>query len=463
MNRTPGPVPSHDRTDPADAGSPEGDAFLRAPNRTLVLLSLPVLLSLIAEPLTGLADTAFVAQLGSVALSALGVGTIVLSGSFWIFNFLGIGTQTEVAQALGARRLDRAVNLSSLAFVLAAVFGLVALVAGWVFTGVVASAMAATGEVRDAAILYIRIRLLAAPAVLVTTVAFGALRGLQDMRSPMVIAIAVNVLNIVLDAALIPGIGPIPGFGIAGAAWATVFSQCLGAAWALLTVRRKLGLSRSFAFRDAGRLLVVGRDLFLRTGLLTLFLLLTTRAATRIGADAGAAHQAIRQVWVLTALILDAFAATAQSLVGYYIGAGRREALLKVARVASAWSFGTGVALALAMWAGQGVIATLLVPADGRAIFAAAWMMSALFQPVNALSFATDGLHWGTGDYRYLRNAMIAATSTGAAALHFTTRAGMDSLAVIWLVTGGWITIRAVLGIARIWPGVGKSPFAASG
>ena len=63
------------------------------------------MLQAVAEPLTGLADTAFVARLGSTALAALGVGTIVLSGSFWIFNFLGIGTQTEVAQSLGSRRL----------------------------------------------------------------------------------------------------------------------------------------------------------------------------------------------------------------------------------------------------------------------------------------------------------------------------------------------------------------------
>ena len=82
--------------------------FVRSPHRTLVSLSIPVLISLIAEPLTGLADTAFVARLGSAPLAALGVGTVLLSSVFWIFNFLGIGTQTEVARALGAGRRERA-------------------------------------------------------------------------------------------------------------------------------------------------------------------------------------------------------------------------------------------------------------------------------------------------------------------------------------------------------------------
>ncbi|KPJ76279.1 MAG: MATE family efflux transporter, partial [Deltaproteobacteria bacterium SG8_13] len=79
--------------------APNEHPFLRFPHATLVSLSIPVLFSLVAEPLTGLVDTAFVARLGAVSLAALGVGAVVLAGVFWIFNFLGIATQTHVAQA----------------------------------------------------------------------------------------------------------------------------------------------------------------------------------------------------------------------------------------------------------------------------------------------------------------------------------------------------------------------------
>ena len=68
-------------------------------------MSFPVLLSLVAEPLTGLADTVFVARLGAESLAALGAGTVALSSVFWVFNFLGIATQTEVAQEYGSRIL----------------------------------------------------------------------------------------------------------------------------------------------------------------------------------------------------------------------------------------------------------------------------------------------------------------------------------------------------------------------
>ncbi|MFQ5768441.1 MAG: MATE family efflux transporter, partial [Acidobacteriota bacterium] len=89
--------------------------FVRRPHATLLALSLPVLLSLVAEPLAGLADTAFISRLGAVPVAALGVGTVLLSGVFWIFNFLGIGAQTQVARSLGAGDGDRAAQMAAMA------------------------------------------------------------------------------------------------------------------------------------------------------------------------------------------------------------------------------------------------------------------------------------------------------------------------------------------------------------
>ncbi len=441
--------------------NPAEHPFLQAPNRTFLALSIPVLFSLVAEPLTGLADTAFVARLGATPLAALGVGTMVLSSIFWIFNFLGIATQTEVAQQLGAGNRSRAAEFSGLALALSGLFALALVGLGLLLAGAAAGAMGATGEMKDAATQYLRIRFFGAPAVLLTTAAFGALRGLQDMKTPFWIAVSINALNIVLDALLIFGAGPIPAFGIAGAAWATVASQWVGGIWAVAAVRARLGLPSHLPFADARRLLAVGRDLFFRTGLLSFFLLLTTRTATRIGTDAGAAHQAIRQVWLFTALLLDAYAATAQSLIGYFRGAGRMELMRRVAFVACAWSLGTGILLAVLMLVGGGVVSRWLVPVSAQSLFAIAWWVSAASQPLNALSFATDGIHWGTGDYRFLRNAMVLATGLGALSLLFIDPSAGGALTTVWLVTSGWIAVRAVLGLLRIWPGIGASPFSA--
>ena len=421
-------------------------------------MSLPVLLSLVAEPLTGLADTVFVAQLGAESLAAMGAGTVAISSIFWAFNFLGIGTQTEVAQAYGRQEVERASEIGGLAAALSIAIGVLLTGAGLLLVPYVSTIMGAEGAVHDFSSQYIRIRLFGSPAVLVSLAAFGILRGLQDMRTPFRVAVSINILNIILDPLLIYGYGPFPRLGIFGAGLASTISQWIGAFWAVGVVLRRLGIPARIRLGDVVKLFQVGRDLFIRTGLLTAFFIFSTRAATRIGPDAGAAHQAIRQVWVFTALFLDAYAITGQSLIGFFMGPGRLEQARRVARLVYAWSAATGVILSAAMWLGQNLVVRLLLPPSAGGIFFSAWLMAVVFQPINALAFASDGIHWGTGDFRFLRNVMIAATTFGGIAIYLLDETVSGALMWIWLITGCWITIRAGFGVLRIWPGIGKSP-----
>jgi MATE family multidrug resistance protein len=294
----------------------------------------------------------------------------------------------------------------------------------------------------------------------VTVAAFGALRGLHDMKTPLWIAAGSNAINAILAAVLITGMGPVPGFGIAGAGFAAVISQWAGAVYAALAIRRRLGFPARIDWRRTGALLVVGRDLFLRTGLLVLFVALTTRAATRLGPEAGAAHQAIRQIWILSAFALDAFAASAQSLVGYFMGAGKPAHARRVASVAVAWGTGLGAAIAGGMLVAEDAVAALLVPLAATPAFASGWWIAAAAQPLSAVSFVTDGIHWGTRDYRYLRNAMATASAGGALLLFLGEASSRATLASVWWITALWIAVRAAAGAARVWPGVGRAPLA---
>jgi MATE family multidrug resistance protein len=424
----------------------------------MLALSVPVLFSLIAEPLTGLADTAFVARLGAEALAALGVGTAALSSIFWIFNFLGIGTQTEVAQAMGRDNEARASRMVYLALGMALAIGTVMVLIGQPLMRPATQLLGAQGSVADQAATYMRVRLFGAPAVLTLLVIFGALRGVQDMRTPLWIALTLNAINIALDALLVTGPGPIPALGIAGVAIASVIAQWIGALWGLVVIRRAFPLPQRIDLSESRRLLRVGGDLFIRTAMLNLYLLLTTRVVTSASAEAGAAHQAIRQFWIFTALGLDALAITAQSLVGFFIGGDAVAQARQVARVACLWGLALGLVLGISMIAGEGAIARLLVPSSALLLFQAAWPIAALAQPLNALAFVTDGVHWGTGDFRYLRNAVIISSVIGGAALLLVDQQSPAALVWVWLITGFWIALRAGLGVIRIWPGIGQAP-----
>ncbi len=445
MNQTTSPAQSH--------------PFLRQPNRTILYLSLPILLSLIAEPLTGLVDTGFIARLGTVPLAALGVGTGALSSVFWVFGFLGIATQTEVAQTYGRGDIEAATKAVSLAFLLGLILSLFLSAILLVAAPLVSAALGAEGAVQDLSTDYIQLRLLGAPAVIVVIVGFGALRGLQDMRSPLWIALGINIANILLDYLFIFGWSAIPALGVAGAALASSLSQWLGAVWILRKVHRRLGFSRDIRWKDGIKLLHVGRDLFIRSGSLTLFILFATRVATQIGAEAGAAHQVIRQVWFFTALISEAFATTAQSLVGYFYGSGQLNQVKRVALSTMRWSVGTGFIMMFVMLASTAFVTGTLVPADAATVFYASWIISALSQPLNAIAFVTDGIHWGTSDYRFLRNAMIMATVFGLLALQLTPIDSPTAFSAVWLATVLWIAIRGFWGLLRVYPGIGDSPF----
>jgi len=438
--------------------APDAHPFHDRPHRTLVTLSFPVLFSLLAEPLTGLADTAFVSRLGPVPLAALGVGTIALSSMFWIFNFLGIGSQTEVAQALGRQKGQQAVRITSLALAVAIAIGSALIVAGFPLAGILASLLGGEGAVHADASAYIQLRLLGAPGVLIMMVGFGVLRGMQDMRTPLWIAVAVNVLNIVLDPLLIYGSGPIPALGVAGAGLASSIAQNLGALWVIWELWRRLGLTRHFNLGDATRLLKVGGDLFLRTGLLMLYLLLATRVANQISPEAGAAHQAIRQAYLFSAFIMEAYAITAQSLVGYFLGAGELETARRVARISTLWSLVTGIILTVALVLLTDAIGALLVPPEAMALFIPAWIATAMLQPLSGLAFVTDGIHWGTADFRYLRNGMFFSTIAGVAALLLIDTSQPDALVWVWLTMVAWLGVRSAFGLVRIWPGMMDSP-----
>lgn len=442
------------RTNSTDAPHP----FVRRPHRTLLAMAWPVLLAQAAEPIVGLVDTAFVSRLGADALAALGVGTAALSSVFWVFNFLSIGAQTKTAQATGANDDKRARDIAAITLVLAAGIGLLLIALIWPVLDGLTRAMGATGQMHEPAVTYMRIRLFGSPAVLLALGAFGVLRGLQDMRSPLYVAVSINLLNAALDAILIVGLGPFPAWGVAGAAIASTISQWLGALWAVGLVIRRLGLPRRLALGEIGGMFLIGRDLFIRTGLLTLFLLLCTRAATRLGADSGAAHQGVRQAWVFAALFLDAFAITGQSLIGFFFGASSIPQARSVAKLVCLWTLGTGMVLAVGMLLSIPQAQWMLVPPSSAAQFTSAWVICAVTMPLSALAFATDGIHWGSGDFPYLRNGVIVATSLASAVLVVLERSGSLTLDRIWWLLAVWVGLRAFWGLVRIYPGVGQSP-----
>jgi MATE family multidrug resistance protein len=298
-----------------------------ATDREILGLAIPALGALAIDPLLTLADTAFVARLGTVPLAALGVDTAILGFAFFAFNFLAYVVTPLVARALGAGRIEEARRWVGDALLLAVALGVVVSIVVELSAPLLVDLMGAGPEVADPAISYLRIRALATPAVLVVTAGHGAFRGHKDTRTPLKVALGVNLINLVLDPILIFS----AGWGLEGAAVATVVAQYVGAVWFL-----RLLIARDMAARPRGlraslpSLLDLGRNgalLTLRSGLLLASLTVAASVATRLGPSEIAAHQLVAQVFLLSALLADSFAIAAQAMVADTAGRGDRAVL----------------------------------------------------------------------------------------------------------------------------------------
>lgn len=410
-------------------------------DREIVRLALPAFGALIAEPLYLLADTAIVGHLGTHQLGGIAIAAIVLTAVFGIFNFLAYTTTGTVARHIGAENPRAAAEHGIDGIWLAAALGLGLMALGIAAVPLIVRAMGASSAVRPFASEYLRLSLLGAPFVLFTLASAGYLRGLQDTRTTLYVAVGANVLNIALELFFIYTLHA----GIAGSAWGTVLAQVAAAfVFLVIVTRRARNAGASLRPRKQGirASAVVGSQLIVRTGSLLAALLVTTAIAARISDVALAAHQIAFQIWIFLALALDAIAIAGQALVGRYLGASDARTARNVSRrmleIGVAAGLGVGALVAITRpWLATAFTNDVHVRAQTEQIL---WFVAAL-QPIAAAVFIFDGILIGAGDARYLALAMVVASLAYGVLL--AVLASLDvTLAWLWAAFTLWMLFR---------------------
>jgi putative MATE family efflux protein len=421
-------------------------ALLRSPyDREILTLALPALGALAAEPLYLLADTAMVGHLGTQELAALAIAGTLIAGAFTLFNFLTYGTTAQVARLQGAGEAQAAGRIAAQALWLSSAIGLglTVVLAGAAVPLV--DLMGGEGRTGDLAVLYLRIGSLGLSFALIALAGQGYLRGISDLRTPLVIVVAANAANVILNLLFIYGFG----WGLAGSAWATVLAQAgMGAAFvcALLAApadSRRPSLER---MRPLGR---IGGQIFVRTTALYASFLVASAVLARVGEASLGAHQIAFQLFIFLALVLDAIAIAGQVIVGRSLGAGDADGAYRAARRMIELSVVAGVLFALVMLALIDVIPRAFT-SDPRVVERAQeiWPLFALMQPANGAVFALDGILIGAGDTRFLMWGMLLASigvfvpiALGSLALGLGivgVWTGLVALILVRLATCGW-------------------------
>ncbi|WP_299529518.1 MATE family efflux transporter [uncultured Streptomyces sp.] len=415
---------------PADRRSPR-----RRHDREIVALAVPAFGALVAEPLFLMVDSAIVGHLGTPQLAGLGVAAALLTTAVSVFVFLAYATTAAVARRVGAGDLGAAIRQGMDGIWLALCLGVIVVVAALVTAPWVIDAFGTSATAAPYATTYLRISAFGIPAMLIVLAATGVLRGLQDTRTPLYVAIGGFTANAALNAGLVYG----AGLGIAGSAWGTVIAQVgMAAAYLVVVVRgaRRHGASLRPDLAGIRACAQAGVPLLIRTLSLRAVLMIATAVAARLGDVDIAAHQIILSLWNLTAFALDAIAIAGQAIIGRYLGAGDTKGAREACRRMVEWGIAAGVGLGGLIVLARPVFIPLFTDDPSvRGTLLPALLVVALSQPIAGVVFVLDGVLMGAGDGRYLAVAMLITLAVFAPIALLIPSWGGGLTALWWAMT----------------------------
>lgn len=450
----------------------------KSAGQAILELAIPAAGALLIDPLLTLADTAFVGRFSDTPdpLAGMGSAAALITFSFYLFNFLCTATTPLVASKRAGGTEDEAIKVGgqalSLALFLGANLSVLLLVFGQPLLRLMGTSI--TGEAANGyAMSFLSARAFAAPAVFTIEASTGVLRGYLDTKTPIVILVVSNIINLVLDVILIAyaGLGPL-GAGIATttAEWisAGIFVSVL--AGRLPSASGKLGNGREGIsivpimklpqWEEVEPLIVASSSIFLRTVVLQLSLAAAAAMVARGGpymdegaSAAVAAHQIGIQLWLLCSFFCDSLAAASQGLVADCLGRQDQQGAREVSNTVFLYSFVLGISLAVLLQIGDTTHWLFDLFTENKLTQEALSRILPLVifaQPFNALVFAADGVLQGASEFPFQARAMVVSGISGVATFVALEAGGgtVDTLVHVW---SALIALQAMRGITSLY------------
>jgi len=428
--------------------APTAAAPRKGQSREILRLAVPAFGALVAEPLFLLADSAIIGHLGVAQLAGVGLASAVLHTAVGLMVFLAYSTTPAVARAIGDGQLGKALAAGRDGVWLALLLGVLLAVAGFLAADPLIGLLGAEGEVRAFAVDYLRWSMPGLVAMLLIFAGTGLLRGLQDTRTPLLVATAGFTLNIILNLWLVYGLG----WSVAGSAVGTSVAQWAMAGVYLAIVRRNAlrnGVGLLPSWRGIRSMARVGSWLMLRTLTLRIAILATVLVATAQGTANLAAHQLAMTIFSFLAFALDALAIAAQALIGKELGASNAVKARLLTGIMVRWGLGFGAVTGLLLALAAPLAGALFTsdPEVQRVLALALWVLAA-GQPLAGYVFVLDGVLIGAGDAKYLALAGVvnlAAYAPMLAAVALLGVPGGAGLGWLWAAFAlGYMAARAM-------------------
>lgn len=431
--------------------------------RMILGRSWPIIAANSATPLLGLADTAVIGRMGSVAsLGAIALGSLIFSFVFWTFGFLRMGTTGLVSQADGAEDEVEVRATMGRSILLGALIGLILILAQIPIFHFALSVLSGSEEVERSALTYLNLRIWGAPAALATYAIMGGLIGLGHSRTLLLVQLVLNVLNIVLDVTL----AGYWGMGVAGIGLGTMIAEWTAAIVALYLLVRILkkrhldgasfwSWSRLSETRLLVRMVVVNVNIMIRTLCLLVGFGWFTQQGARLGDVTLAANHILLQFISFSAFFMDGIAYATEALVGAAAGARRMDVFNILVRRTGVLAGITASFLSLGVFAFGSTIASMLTDLESvRQATVVTLPFASFYILVSFVAFQLDGIYIGVTRTREMRNAGLASLAlfigVGWPLTHAFGNTGL------WLAFIVFIITRAV-SLAVLFPRLQKS------
>lgn len=390
-------------------------------NRQVLAIAIPMMLASITTPLVGLVDAAVVGRLGETALfGGLAAGAVVIDVAFVSFNFLSSGTSGLVAQCFGKGDAleERAVFLR--AFFLAALSGLGLALLAPLIAAICEWFMNAEPTLTAAMDIYIRIRLISAPAALINYAILGYFVGRGETGVALLLQLLLNGVNIALSTFF----GVYLSWGIAGVACGTACAEIATTiAGMFIPIRRframpRISARHTFNGPSIKWMLQLNGDIMIRSFVLMGAYFVFTRQSAQLGTLTIAANAVLMHFLLFAVYFFGGLATAAQQLVGRAIGAGDKTAFLRAVKLTAGWGFAVaGFASVLVVAFGEQLVSAITKSPDVRteAVFYLPWAASTALSGV--LAFQMNGVFIGATWSRDMRNVMLISFAAYIAAL----------------------------------------------
>lgn len=417
-------------------------------NKQILRLAIPSIITNITVPLLGMVDVAIVGHIGNASyIAAIALATMVFNLIYWGFGFLRAGTSGLTAQAYGANNKAEYLHVLVRGLAIALSVALLLILLQWPIGLICKKAIHSSPQAIELMLTYFYIRIWAAPATLGLYVLKGWFIGMQDAKTPMWIAIILNIINIVFSLIFVFALHA----GIAGVAWGTVIAQYSGLAMAIFMwfkhygeLRHDIRIRESLKLNEMIRFFKVNADIFLRSICLIAVFTFIPYISAEMGDEILAANTLLMQLFTLLSYIMDGFAYAGESLVGRFIGAGDRDNLRKSVRNLLLWGVGLAAAFTI-IYATCGKWLLWILTSDKAVIDTAMqYILWTVLVPFTGFAaFIYDGIYIGATASAAMRNTMFI--STGAFFIFYLILhrpLGNDGLWIAFLI---FLTLRGLV------------------